>query len=45
MRDEIAAGNPSWIEHWRGTDADERVRRDDAWLEEQRAYLIAAVVG
>jgi thiamine kinase-like enzyme len=45
IRDEIAAGYPSWIEYWRDTDGDERARRDDAWLEEQRAHLIAAVVG
>jgi hypothetical protein len=45
IRAEIAAGYPSWIDYWRDTDGDERAHRDDAWLAQERAALIAAIEG
>ena len=43
IRAEIAAGNPSWIQHWRDTDGDDRANRDEMWLENERAALVAAI--
>jgi len=43
IRRHLAAGHPVWTENWRATGGDERAALDDAWLEEHRDMLIAAV--
>ena len=43
IRDEIAAGNPTWVDNWRDTNGEARAAADDAWLEEHRDALIDAV--
>jgi Ser/Thr protein kinase RdoA (MazF antagonist) len=41
IRAQVAAGHPAWTEFWR--DGEARAARDDSWLVEVRAALIAAV--
>ena len=45
VRGEIAAGNATWVEHWRDAGGDERAHHDETWLEQERAALVAAIVG
>jgi hypothetical protein len=45
IREQIASGNASWIAYWNDTDGDERDRRDDAWLDENRRALVDAITG
>jgi thiamine kinase-like enzyme len=45
VRAEAVAGNEPWATYWRETDGDRRAAADDAWLQEQRSALIAAVAG
>lgn len=45
IRDEVAAGNPAWVNHWHESGGEERAIADDAWLEQQRDALIDAIGG
>lgn len=45
IRDEVSAGNEPWVTFWRETDGDRRAAADDAWLQEHRSALIAAIAG
>ena len=45
IRSEIAAGNHSWVDHWRESRGEERAQADDAWLEQYRDALVDAIGG
>ena len=45
IRSEIAAGNHSWVDHWRESRGEERAQADDAWLEQHRDALVDAIGG
>jgi Ser/Thr protein kinase RdoA (MazF antagonist) len=44
IRDQIAAGNRTWVENWRHTDGEGRATADDIWLEQHRQALVATVM-
>jgi hypothetical protein len=44
IRDEIAAGNPMWIQQWNQTDGDRRTADDEAWLDRHGPELLAALL-
>jgi hypothetical protein len=45
IRDEVAAGNAVWADHWRRSEGEQRAAADDAWLELHRRALADAIAG
>jgi len=43
IRDQIAAGDVSWIRNWVASGGDDRAAADDAWITRNRAALIRSI--